>query len=347
MKKIYLLLSAMTISLGSLAQLSLTKAANEPVVGDYNWVKGFDSVGVVPKNTGAGLSWNFSSFTQNTVNAGSTFSAPAAVPSSSLFSGATIVENTTAGDKNMWKATTTQYELLGIYNPTAGIEFNMTSNSLIYATWPVNFGYNATDVASGTVSAFSQTGTVTSTLTLNGSGSGTVVLPGNVTYTNILQTKATQTLYATVGSFPTSLTITVLSTSYSYYSGSQKYPLVTVNYEKTTQASAVGPTVTTTGKIQMNGLVITTGVNEMNFDANFTMYPNPAKDNISVMLDNSNHDKGSVVIYNELGQVARRVDLGNDVTIKTTISVADLKPGVYMVKTELGKRTTTKKLIIQ
>jgi hypothetical protein len=54
MKKIYLLLSAVAISFGSYAQLSLTKAANEPTVGDLKPVKGFDSVGVVPKSTGAG-----------------------------------------------------------------------------------------------------------------------------------------------------------------------------------------------------------------------------------------------------------------------------------------------------
>jgi hypothetical protein len=345
MKKIYVLLSAMTISFGSYAQLSLTKAANEPVTGDFALTKGFDSTGVVPKNTGAGLNWNFSAFSQNTVNAGSTYTTPGSVAQSSLYAGCTVVEQATSGDKTFWKATATQFEMQGIYNSVAGIEFNMTSNPVVTAVWPINFGYNMTDAGSGTVSALSNNGTINQTLTVVGSGTGTVVIPGNVTYTNILQTKSTTTLIAVIPSLQ--YTINVVGTTYAYYSGTQKFPLVTVNYEKSTLTSPFGPTVSTTADISMNSLVITTGINEVNFDADFTMYPNPAKDNISVNLSNTNNNKGSVEIYNELGQVARRVELGNDATIKTTISVADLKPGVYFVKTNLGERTTTKKLIIQ
>jgi hypothetical protein len=348
MKKIYLLLSAIALVGGVNAQ-TITKAANEPTSGDIQIKKQYDSVGVVPKNTGSGLSWNFSAFTVNTNTAGSTYTTAASVASSSMFAQATLAELTTSGDINFWKSAstpTTQYELHGIYNP-AGIEFNFSANPQIFFVWPVAFGANTTDVGSGTVSAFSQTGTVNSTVTAMGSGTGTLTIPGNVTFTNVLQTKHTETLSALVGTFPTSVSINVVSTTYNYFNSTQKFPLVEVIYEKQTQTSAAGPTVSTSAKIYVNSLILTTGINEVNFDADFTMYPNPAKDNISVNLSNSTNNKGSVEIYNELGQVARRVELGNDATIKTTISVADLKPGVYFVKTSLGERTTTKKLIIQ
>lgn len=349
MKKIYLLFSAFALSVGVQAQVTLTKAANEPASGEIQSKKQFDSVGVVPKNTGSGLNWNFNAFTINSGTAASVYTTAASVPSSSLFPNATLAELASSGDITYWKSATTpttQFELHGIYNPL-GLEFNFSSNPLIAAVWPVSFGDNMTNVASGTVSAFSQTGTVNSTLTVNGAGSGTVVVPGNVTYTNVLQIKTTQTLNALVGTFPTSISINVQSTNYTYYNGSQKYPLVEVNYEKTTQTSAAGPTVSTTAKIYLNSNIVTTGINEMNFDANFTMYPNPAKDIISVNLSNSNNAKGKVEIYNELGKVVRLVELGNDTSIKTTIPVTDLKAGVYFVKINLGDRTTTKKLIVQ
>lgn len=347
MKKIYLVLSAVAISFGSYAQLNLTKAANEPVAGDSKIVKGFDSISVVPKNTGSGLTWNFSSLVQNTVNATTTYSAAAAISSSTLFPGCTVVENTPSGDKNFWKAASTpstQFEMLGINN-SLGIEFNFHTNPLVVAVWPATFGYNMTDVGTGSISAFSNAGTLASTVTMLGSGTGTAILPGSLTYTNVLQTKMTQTLYAVVPAL--GYTISVLSTSYSYYTGTQKFPLVTVNYEKTTLNSIGGPTVTNTGKIEMNGNVITVGINEVNFDASFTMFPNPAKDNFSVNLSNTSNDKGTIDIHNELGQLAKRVDLGNESVIKTNVSVADLKPGIYIVKTTIGTRTSSRKLIVQ
>jgi hypothetical protein len=347
MKKIYLVLSAVAISFGSYAQLSLTKAANEPVAGDSKNVKGFDSLGVVPKNTGTGLTWNFSSFVQTTLNATSTYSAAASVPSSSLFPGCTVVENTPSGDKNFWKAASTpstQFEMLGINN-SLGVEFNFNTDPLVMVVWPATMGYSLTDVGTGSISAFSNTGTLASTLTMVGSGTGSVILPGNVTYTNILQTKMTQTLYAVVPAL--GYTISVLSSGYSYYSGTQKFPLVSVNYEKTTLSSILGPTVTNTSKIEMNANVITVGINEVNFDASFTMFPNPAKDNFSVNLSNTTNDKGTIEIYNELGQIAKRVELGNESVIKTNVSVADLKPGLYMVKTSIGSRSSSRKLIVQ
>ncbi len=347
MKKIYLVLSAVAISFGSYAQLSVTKAANEPVAGDSKMIKGFDSIGVVPKNTGAGLNWNFSSFVQNTVNATTTFSTAASIPSSTLFPGCTVVENTPSGDKNFWKAASTpstQFEMLGINN-SLGIEFNFNTDPLVMVVWPATMGYSMTDVGTGSISAFSNAGTLASTITMLGSGTGTVVLPGSLTYTNVLQTKMTQTLYAVVPSL--GYTISVLSTGYSYYAGTQKFPLVTVNYEKTTLNSAFGPTVTNTSKIEMNGNVITVGINEVNFDADFTMFPNPAKDNFSVSLSNSSNDNGTIEIYNELGQIAKRIDLGNESVIKTNVSVADLKPGIYIVKTNIGTRTSSRKLIVE
>ncbi len=348
MKKIYLVLSAIAISFGSYAQLTLTKAANEPVIGNSNIIKGFDSLGVVPKNTGAGLSWNFSSFIQNTVNATTTYSLPNTVSNYTLFTGATIVENTPSGDKNFWKAAASpsiQFELLGIYDGTNGIEFNFGANPIVSVVWPVAMGYNMTDAGSGTVSALSNTGTVNSNNTMVGSGTGTVILPGNVTFTNILQTKTTGTLTAVLPSV--GYTINILSTGYSYYSGTQKFPLVYVYYEKTTLTSAFGPTVSNTAKIEMNANVVTVGINEVNFDADFIMFPNPAKDNFSVNLSNADNSNGTIEIYNELGQIAKRVNLGNESVIKTNVSVADLKPGVYIVKTNIGARTSSRKLIIQ
>jgi len=55
MKKIYLASLAIGVFSYAHAQLSLTKAFNEPIIGNTYNKKGFDSTGIVPKATGTGL----------------------------------------------------------------------------------------------------------------------------------------------------------------------------------------------------------------------------------------------------------------------------------------------------
>lgn len=65
------------------------------------------------------------------------------------------------------------------------------------------------------------------------------------------------------------------------------------------------------------------GLNDIEQENSIIFYPNPVKDNVSLNAE------GNVVIYNNLGQIVKHV---NNVNAKTTISVADLKKGVYYLK---------------
>ncbi|MBL7917397.1 MAG: hypothetical protein JNM96_03310, partial [Bacteroidia bacterium] len=59
MKKIFLLFGLAINSFNAQAQtITIT---NSPVVGDVNNLRFCDSVGIIPKNTGAGSLWDFSS----------------------------------------------------------------------------------------------------------------------------------------------------------------------------------------------------------------------------------------------------------------------------------------------
>lgn len=345
MKKIYItLLSGLFISQFMTAQ-TLTKAANEPIVGDMNLFKGFDSVGVVPKNGGTGQSWNFSSFIQNTVTASSTYTTPASVASSSAFAGVTIVENQGGGDYNYFKSTstpTTQYEILGMSSVANGITFNYT-NSAVAAIWPVSFGYTNTDNFSGTISG-ALSGTLDGTVTSNATGTGTITMPGGQVLSNVLQVKIVNTVTLNVSGGL--ITGTVAGTDYEYYHSSQKFPLLKVAYSKQTLSSFGGPTVTTTADISANGAIIT-GLNDKNFDATFQIFPNPAKDAFNVNLTNTSGETGVVYIYNAVGQLVKRVELGNNSVLSQNISLSDLTSGIYIVKTSLGEKSSSRKLVVE
>lgn len=344
MKKLYTLILSSALAFTVNAQLSLTKAFNEPTIGNVNTQKGYDSVLVIPKSTGASQTWNFSTLVTNTVTEVTTYTTVASTPSPALFPTATIAEDDASGQYNYWQATATNYELLGFAdNAGSAVQF---TNSAIAAVWPINFGYSNTDAFAGTAT-ISLPGTVNGTVNTNGSGSGTVILPGAITFTNCLQVRMNNTMKIILGSFPFSFTVDIVATDYSYYHGTQKFPLITVNYEKQTLSSGSTPTVTNSYYVRVNNAVLT-GINDLNFDAiNYNVYPNPATDAVTIDLTNDKTENVSVIVVNNLGQVVKSVDLGNAVEVKHIMSTSDLTSGIYHVKTTIGDKSSTKKLIIQ
>lgn len=315
---------------------TLTQAANEPIVGDMNNFKGHDSVGVVPKNTGSAQTWNFSSFTLNTNTLSSTFQSTTAVGASSAFPGSTIAENQGGGSYNFYKTVGSQYEMTG--SSSTGGDFTYT-NTAIVANWPVAMGYSLTDTYAGNLSG-GLAGTLSGTITSEATGTGSLTIPGGTSFSNVLQVRVKNKVFATVTSpFPTTFTVT--GTDYMYYHSSQKFPLMQVSYQATT-----GFTNTTSADIYLNNALIT-GLNDKNFDATFQIFPNPAKSAFSVNLTNAAGETGVVYIYNSIGQLVKQVELGNESVLAKNIAISDLSSGIYVVKTALGSKTSSRKLVVE
>jgi len=345
MKKIYFTILAGALAFSVNAQLNLTKAFNEPVIGNVNTKKGYDSVGVVPKNTGTSQTWNFSTLVTNTITEVSTFTTTASTPSPAVFPGATIAEADGTGAYNYWKSTTTNFELLG-FDDGAGSTISFT-NSAIAAVWPITMGYSNTDAFGGPVMVTSLSGFSNGNISTNATGTGTVILPGSLTFTNCLQVIMTNSMNIQVGTFPSSYTLDIRSKEYQYYSGTQKFPIITVHYETQTANSIAGPTVQVSSSIRINNAVLT-GISNLNFDAvNYNVYPNPATDAVTIDLSNDKSENVSVIVMNSLGQIVKSGELGNATEVKHFMSTADLKSGIYYIKTSIGNRSSTKKLIIQ
>ncbi len=344
MKKIYLSILAITLAFTASAQLTLTKAFNEPVLGNVNTKNGYDSTGILPKSTGAGQNWNFSTLTTNTIVDVSTYTTVASTPSAASFPSATIAEDQGSGNYNYHKSTATQFELVGFSDPSTIASF---TNSAIEAIWPMSFGYSNTDAFAGTVTSGTMSGPVNGTIVTSGSGTGTITLPGSITLTNILQLKVSSN---SVIYLPTSFgtaTIATISTDYQYYSGTQKFPVLDISYQKQTVTTILGPTVTLTADIRINNSVLTTGINELNFDNAYSVYPNPASGIFNIALTNAKAEDVSVEIVNQFGQSVKKENLGNGSNINSSINTAGLTSGVYFVRTTMGNKSSVKKLIIE
>lgn len=323
------------LSFKSHSQLTLTKAANEPIAGDIKSTTRFDSSGVIPKATGANISWNFSAITQNTAVNTSTYVLPSSVPSASNYPGATLVEDQGGGSYAYFKSVSTpsaSFESLGFESTGFALTF---TNSAVAVMWPVSYGYANTDTYAGNVTQ-PVSGTLNGTITTTGSGSGTITLPGGQTLSNVLQVKTVNTTTLTSGSGFTTITGTIISTDYSYYHSSQKFDVLTVSYQKQNLSSIGGPTVTSTASIRVSNAFVT-GLKSHQLEAGISVYPNPVSDMLTVNVSSAN--VSSVAIYSQLGQL---VYSSNE---SEKINVSGLSKGIYILELKTDKGIARKKFI--
>lgn len=344
MKKIFLAVSAVFLLQNTgVAQLTLTQAMQEPIVGNLNYIQEYDSVSAIPKSTGINQNWNFSTLNQTTVTSTSSFVAASSVPSASNYPGATLAENLGGGEYNFFKSSTTpttQFEYLGTLDtnfPATGVKF---SNSAINTIWPLTAGATFSDTFSGTF--IGQSGSVTGTQTITSSGSGNITLPGGKVYSDIVQVTMNQKMVSTLSIFTISITFTTNIIEYRYYHPTQKFPLLSVSYDITGDGTFADTTVT----IKLNK-TITVGLKDQKFDANYSVFPNPTKDNFTISLSNKNNENGQIELYSQTGQLVKVVKLGNSAEIKEQVSVSELSPGIYFLKTSLGDQSSVKKLIVE
>ncbi len=335
MKKIYIsfLFFASALQISN-AQLSLTKAANEPIVGDVYNTQTYDSTTVIPKNTGTNQSWNFNTFTQQPAYSNNTYTTVASTPSASIYPGSTLAEDQGGGNYTFFKVTATNYELSGIQSPATVINF---SNTGVAAVWPVNFGYSMTDGFGGSTTT-TVTSAISGSITVNASGTGTITMPGGLLLTNCLQVIQSLNYTLTVGSS----TQTIVKETYDYYHSSNKFPVLTIKYKTQT----TGTVVSKSYDVEVNTAVVA-GITTNQLNNEFSIFPNPAHETINVFLTNNSNLPVSANLTNMLGQIVITENLGNDNLIRGSLNVSALPKGLYFMNVKADEMITIKKIILE
>ncbi len=349
MKKNYILSSllfcfaAFTIN----AQLTLTKASTEPIAGDTYTNVAYDTTSAIPKNTGTNQMWNFSAYSKSTASNAEvavSFSNAVAVSSSSAFPGCNLVEVYGSGATNSYYRTSaTQYEFLGQNGGNSTINF---TNSAIVAVWPIAYGYTNADPIAGSVTAGTINTNASGNVTVSATGSGSLTLPGGNTLTDVLQVRAVQRLsgVVTFSSIPVTVTITI--TNFQYYHSSEKFPIVNVSYQKIslpTLFSSFAPPQTVALSINAKAPI---GIKETFLNAsNLVLYPNPAKNEVYLRLNDLSFVTGEVSLYNALGERISYKIINQAQIKEESISLNGLASGIYYLKLKTEKGIITKKII--
>mgnify|MGYP000203294740 CR=1 FL=1 len=311
MKNLYLttlaIVSAFTIN----AQVTLTKAANEPVIGDMNKITYYDSVSVVPKSTGTNQMWNFSGMTaqgSNTV----TYVNPTSVSGNTLFPTATIAENEIGSTRyEFYRSAGSTYEYVGQLDAVQ-TETLVFSNSGILRSYPISYGSVSTDSFVALQTSGSGTMSFSGTATISANGTGTVILPNGNVHPNCLQVVETITLSVVSGT----MNVTGYFKNVFYYEAGRKFPIFEYDYE-------VMGSIKFTAIANSDALLA--GVNEVaTASPAATIYPNPTKSELFIRV--SGETPQSLQVMDMAGRDVINQEFSN------SINVESLEQGLYILK---------------
>lgn len=92
------------------------------------------------------------------------------------------------------------------------------------------------------------------------------------------------------------------------------------------------------------GCVSMTGINDLSNDNSLSIYPNPASNNITINFTSSSKNV-SIKIYDTTGRLVKNID--NAKAGESSINIAELESGLYLLNLQDGNNSTTKRFIKQ
>jgi hypothetical protein len=290
------------------------------------------TAGVAPGNAGANITWNFSGLTATSNTVTHSILSPSAVPGSSMFPTANMIEKYSDGRLIYNTKTAGNNFCVGVQDTTSNFTMSF-SNSILTCKRPVTYGTMLVDTFenSFTVSGFNFVGKGTSTV--SGDGYGTLVLPTK-TFSNVLRVKVLQFEKDSMTQFGSVSTSTFVT--FMWFDGLNVNPLLSID---SLYSTAPGSPDIKTVKYIMND-INTTGIEQYHGQNHFNFYPNPVHDELTIQSDT----KAMIEITNSLGETVQQLTTD---TRRERIMTENYTPGIYTIICKTETSITTYKLVIQ
>jgi len=318
MRKILLFLIAASGMVS--AQTTITKAFNDPVTGEsvsYLGVTG------TPDNSATGQNATFQNGSLTFGGASSTVYSTPTASEISTFPNSTL-KMTGIGNTVFYKQTASKLEITGLV--TSDATLNLSVNNGTFISYPTQYTtVTETDQAQGTFSSTAASGLCKGSITINPNASGTLIL-GSSTFTNVLRVKSVQNFNLHLPNdtnfvFPIG---TIINTSYSYYSSTRKFPLLTTIQTVVNVPFAGINNQTTDGAQALSAALLSTGDLSVKKQG-LKIYPNPAQDFIEFKGETGNYSTAK--IYSLDGKLIKTSDLKSG-----KVQVSDLPPSSYFIE---------------
>jgi hypothetical protein len=344
MKKLilpFLGLSAVTMS----AQ-TLNQSTHAPAVGD-KYVFYYADPSTLPVNLGnpgTGNTFNFSGLNIYTSTSYTSQGVtPASTGSASAYPNANVAV-TTGTDNSFYDSQTGYLKYYGGSLTVGGypIVLNFTSPSTI-GIYPMGLGTTGSSNVNGTINFSGNSGNFTGTTSFTANATGTIQVPG-ATYTNVIRVQSQQNLTFTISFVQGTLNVN----QYDYYSPSysnfpnanNNWPIITV--QQSTISTTIGGTSIQTS-VTINGNYQTLNVSNASLPVQneLSIFPNPVKDNFSIITNNSTLQKIQILDIN--GRIIKEVNPTN-----RNVDCSALSNGTYIIQAEdKSGKIITEKIVVQ
>jgi len=344
MKKVILPLlglSAVTIS----AQ-TLNQSTHAPAVGDI-YVYYQADPGSLPSSLGNVGSGNLFNFSGLNIFTNTTFTSQgittAATGSMAAYPNANVAVKT-GGDVTFYNSSSTKLEFYGGSMTIGGYPVILNySTPAVYATYPMSLGTTNTNTVSGTIDAMGNSGNFKGTVSFTANATGTIQVPG-ATYSNVIRVQTQQNLTFTVNIIQGTLTVN----QYDYYvpdysnfpNPNNNWPILTVQASTITSTPIGGTSIQTVVNICKN--YQTLNVPNINLQSqNIIVLPNPVKDNLLIITNNTTLHKIQILDIN--GKIIKEIN-----PISNTIDCSSLSNGTYFLQAEdKSGKIFTEKIVVQ
>jgi len=317
----------------------LTQANHAPANGDLYDTWQCDSTNISLGGSGAGVVWNYASIATRSsiVNSYTGTSATSTVyPQANVFLSAGTAMN------GYYKSSAANLEYYGgnvvVGNVAAGLTYTAP---VISAVYPMSLNSTTTSVTGGSINITSPlpvTGTFTGTALVYVDASGTLNLPGAVTYSDVLRVITSQTVdFVTIVGAGT-----LLQVSYEYFGGGIKAPVFSISTSTAiTTLGTFNQTLVTRYKAPANP---PNSISETGADTyNYSVFPNPGTDVMVFSTDNM--QASELVISDITGKEIANFGLENG-NYKLNLSTYTKGIYLYTIKSSEGKSLRTGKILI-
>lgn len=315
------------------AQPVLTSSSS-PIIGDIFDGVVADTNGWNPGPSGANVIWDFSSLVTKTSGVAK-YVSPSSTPYASQFTNSNLSLDQTT-DFSYYDSQDNAWYITGTGSSTLVVSY---TDKQLFCSFPFTYLDSLTDIARGTYAGSYYGYAFTAIRSINAQtkadGYGTLKLPGNIIYDNVLRLKAVSKATDTITIYGIDQISTMDYTEYYWcVPGIRPWMLY--------MSKAVSKSGVTTKSITY----MTTSIITDNFDNNFSnnniqIFPNPAAHYVTI--DTKDLTQGTIDIFNQTGALVKRMDYSSG---STQISTEQLDNGIYMLKMYNDSMVKTSKLII-
>ncbi len=263
--------------------------------------------------------WNM--LLPNTGNRSYRWHSASVSPTSSSIPSATLLSTDGGSDTLFWAVTANGLEQVGSKATDEGGNPVSYTDAILELKLPCTFGTTWTDATSASINTMFGTVARTGSIQGHADGYGTLRMPFMQVIPNVLRVKVRRDLsdQSALG------LVRRIRNSRYFYAAASTYPLLKLQ-EDSIQVFGGGWAVTYRAEWQGNGFTV--GLDEhQEMGAAFTAYPNPARDQVTVLLGEP--AQAEARLFDATGRVVRRMRFAANLAM---IDVSGLAPGTYALQ---------------